>query len=223
MADDHVERIVDLAGWQGPYTWRLDWPAIEIALGHTLPSDYKRLRERLPPGRFGGFLILLHPASVSDGGNLLVEERSLNEPDGLVEMLVEQEGIDTEEANAGRLPIIALAPDGKVVDPPPGDDEEWRPLFGPGQLHPCFRTDNGDYGFWIATENDPDEWIIGINYVRGGTVEWYERSLSSLLHEMLTDGYPFRGPLGQGPRPLMFTPFTSGALLQSPPLARPAI
>lgn len=218
--DDHVQQIVDLVGWQGFCSWRLDWPAIESILGHALPSDYKRLCERLPPGRFGGFLNLLHPASVSDNGNLLVEERLLKEPDGLVDMLVEQEQIDTEEANAGLLSIVEIAPDGTAVDPPTGD--EWRPLFRPGQLHPCFWTDNGDYGFWIATENDLDEWIIGINYCRTGTVEWYERSLSSLIHEMLTEGYPFRGALGEGPRRLMFTPFTSGALLRSPPLARPA-
>lgn len=159
---------------------------------------------------------------MSDGGNLLLEERSLKEPDGLVDMLIEQERIDTEGANADRLPIVAVAPDGKAVDPPAGDDEEWQPLFGPGQLHPSFWTDNGDYGFWIAAENDPDEWIIGINYSRDSTVEWYGRSLSSLLHEMLTDGHPFLSALGEGPSPLMFTPFTSGALLQSPSLVRPA-
>ncbi|MGW1680363.1 hypothetical protein [Saccharopolyspora sp. NPDC002376] len=219
--DDHVQRIVDLAGWQGPCTWRLDWLAIETALGHALPSDYKRLCERLPPGRFGGFLNLLHPASVSDDGNLLVEERFLKEPDGLVDMLVEQERIDTEEANADRLSIVGCT-DGTVADPPTGDDEAWQPLFGPGQLHPCFLTDNGDYGYWIAAEHDPEEWNIGINYSRTGTVEWYEHSLSSLIHKMLTDDSHFFAALDEGPLPQIFTPFTSGALLQSPPLTGPA-
>ncbi|GAB2876540.1 hypothetical protein [Streptomyces mayteni] len=207
--DDHVQRIIDLAGWHSSQTWRLDWPAIEAALGHPLPSDYKRLCERLPPGGFGEFVNVLHPASVSDFGNLFDGERSLKEPGGFVDQLVEQERIDTEEANAGRW---------TAADPPAEDGEKWRPLFGPGQLHPCFWTDNGGYGFWIAAENDPEKWTIGVNLRSGDEVEQYEHSLSSFLHEMLTDGYAFRDFFNvEGPHGVVFEPYDSVVLPLSPP------
>ncbi|MEN3616023.1 hypothetical protein AAH979_41935 [Plantactinospora sp. ZYX-F-223] len=207
--DDHVQRIVDLAGWHGPRAPRLDWPAIEAALGHPLPSDYKRLCERLPPGGFGEFLNLLHPASVGDFGNLITGERSLKQPGGIVDMLVEQERIYTEEANARRL---------TTVEPAAEDGEKWRPLFGPGQLHPCFWTDNGGYGFWIAAKSDPEEWTIGVNLRSGNDVEPYELSLSSFLHEMLTDEYAFRDFFGaDGPDGVVFEPYESGVRQLPPP------
>ncbi|WP_405800387.1 hypothetical protein [Streptomyces sp. NBC_01506] len=59
-----------------PSFWNVDWNAIEAELGHHLPTDYKRLCEHLPPGRFRDFLWLQHPLGTR-GGNLLGREAEL--------------------------------------------------------------------------------------------------------------------------------------------------
>lgn len=84
---EFVDRVVDLAWGSGKAHWSLDWSKIETSLGYSLPSDYKRLCDELPPGSFNDFLFLLHPIGCV-GASLLGRAARLIE---IVEMLMEDE------------------------------------------------------------------------------------------------------------------------------------
>lgn len=84
---DFVSRIVELADPRSEIYWSLDWRRIESSLGHALPSDYKKMCEVLPPGKFNRFLWLLHPIG-SKGASLLGRSPELIE---VVEEFMEDE------------------------------------------------------------------------------------------------------------------------------------
>ncbi|MER6012892.1 hypothetical protein [Streptomyces bluensis] len=58
-----------------------------------------------------------------------------------------------------------------------------------GRIFPCFVTDNGDVGYWIADTDNPDDWTVAINEGRGPEWEPTELSLSAFLYQLLTGGY----------------------------------
>lgn len=181
---DEVGKILCLVDRKDAVEHLIDWPAVEESLGHALPSDYKQLCQLLGPGKFKDFLWLLHP-NKSEGPDLVSVEKSTRMRE-IVDMLVEEERKDTENANAGQLLLIPIGADGKVIDPPLDDDEEeWQPSFVAGQLHPCFETDNGDIGFWVAHAEDPGEWTIGFNVSRDMHVRLTAQSLSQYLRSFL--------------------------------------
>lgn len=165
---EYVQEVIDFCGFS-PVFWSLDWKVVEQALGHRLPSDYMRLCDAIPPGKFSGFFWLLHPLG-SRGGSLVSAEKDLRD------VLRELTEIyrDEEEWN----------------------EEEW---IDPGTLFPCFQTDNGDVGYWASTDSeDPDKWTVVINWAGGLDWDVTELTLSALLHRHIIEGsdYLFSSALG---------------------------
>ncbi|MEO3867975.1 hypothetical protein ABGB18_04005 [Nonomuraea sp. B12E4] len=137
--------------------WALDWAVIETEVGHRLPTDYKRLCDHLPPGRFRDFLWLRHPLG-SHGGGLLGEEAEL------IDTVRELAGVSEWENIPGDLDAATI----------------------PGLLYPCLLTDNGDTGYWLAAGDDPDAWTI-VLHVGKELFSGQGTGLSELLHDFLTD------------------------------------
>ncbi|MGW3405320.1 hypothetical protein ACWGRF_31580 [Streptomyces zhihengii] len=74
--NDVVTHIADLIELHDPPHWELDWPDIERKLGHALPSDYKELCARIPPGRYHDHFWILHPIG-SKGASLVARNDEL--------------------------------------------------------------------------------------------------------------------------------------------------
>ncbi|MFI6694528.1 hypothetical protein ACIBLA_22745 [Streptomyces sp. NPDC050433] len=159
-----IEEVLTLLapGLPRPSFWNIDWSAIEAELGHRLPTDYKRLCDHLPPGRFRDFLWLQHPLGAL-GGSLLGREAEL------IATVREVADITVWEHGHEHLDDAAL----------------------PGMLYPCLITDNGDTGYWLAARDDPDSWTIMLNKGRDPEFSDHGTTLSEFLYDFLTEGYPF--------------------------------
>ena len=160
-----VDEILALLGSScslRPPFWDIDWNVIEGELGHRLPADYKRLCDRLPPGRFREFLWVQHPLG-SFGGSLLGREAEL------IAQVRETADITVWEHEYEDLDDAAL----------------------PGLLYPCLVTDNGDTGYWLAATDDPDGWTIMLNKGRDLEFSDHGVTLSEFLRDFLAEGCPF--------------------------------
>ncbi|MEO3867385.1 hypothetical protein ABGB18_00990 [Nonomuraea sp. B12E4] len=153
-----------------PPFWNIDWNAIEAELGHHLPTDYKRLCDHLPPGRFRDYLWLQHPLG-SWARNLLGREATL------IATMRAGAGITVWEHEHEHLDDAAL----------------------PDLLYPCLMTDNGDTGYWLAATDDPDGWTIMLNKGGGLEFTDHGTTLSEFLHDFLTEGYPYGDSWSDGP------------------------
>ncbi|MEY7972585.1 hypothetical protein AB8O38_11365 [Saccharomonospora xinjiangensis] len=86
LCERHVREIVEFTGPYAPVFWSISWETIEKRIGHALPSDYKKICDVVPPGKFSDFFVILHPVG-SDYGNLLrVEEYAAGELRRLLEI-----------------------------------------------------------------------------------------------------------------------------------------
>ncbi|MCP2323431.1 hypothetical protein HDA40_001938 [Hamadaea flava] len=129
--DDCVTQLADLAGISPVSSQTYDWAAIETSLaGLTLPSDYKRLIQTFPDGKFRDLVRIIRPGDVGSPrtdylgfyANWLEDMRQWRaDGDGLFPYPIHPEP-------AGLLPFAE----------------------GPG----------GEMCFWLTNSGDPDAWPV---------------------------------------------------------------
>lgn len=130
MASKCVHSIIEVLGLTDAIESQLDWATIESSIGISLASDYKFLVEKLPPGRFQGFVGLLSPASCGDS-----IDAYLNEIQNILNDMR-----DWREEEPDRFPL--------PIHPEPGG------------LLPWGRSHRGDPFFWLTDSKDPNSWPV---------------------------------------------------------------
>ena len=135
---------------------KVDWVAVQEAIGTDLPSAYRRMVETYGSGCIDGFLWLLTPTT---------NNRHLR--------LEDQVQVQTEALLALRGDLVEALP----TNVSPSPESVPYPIFPePGGLLPWLITDNGDVVYW-ATRGAPDTWSVVTQSPRAG--HWQEFALQS--------------------------------------------
>lgn len=127
------------------------WLEVEVALGTTLPTDYKGYINLYGTGELGGCIWVYNPFSdIRHGQNLLV-----------------------------RVPEVLNIWRSKRARA--GEEEYLYPLYPePNGLLPWGHVDTGAELFWL-TSGAPDEWTVVVNEARGPHFQEFNESMTGFL------------------------------------------